>query len=189
MYKVASVDIETLGLNSDNCSIIEFGCVLDDYVTPLADLPRYRRLLFPEDWIFKGEPYAMAMNHKILKAIDDWKSGNNVDDQNQTIPETQLDESFSYFLKRNAAEDITIVGKNFANFDLLFLKKIGFGEFSKYHRRILDVGSLFYDPRIDKHVPGLDECLKRSKIEKQVEHTSIEDALDVLKCVRFKYGY
>jgi hypothetical protein len=172
MYKVASVDIETLGLNSDNCSIIEFGCVLDDYVTPLADLPRYRRLLFPEDWIFKGEPYAMAMNHKILKAIDDWKSGNNVDDQNQTIPETQLDESFSYFLKRNAAEDITIVGKNFANFD-----------------RILDVGSLFYDPRIDKHVPGLDECLKRSKIEKQVEHTSIEDALDVLKCVRFKYGY
>lgn len=205
-YKLASIDIETLGLDAENCNIIEFGCVLDDFRTPLDQLPRFRRLLYPKysqyngtDWVFKGEAYAMALNASLLKELADFQSkpypypGPNGNLDSWAEPEHELDSSFWHWLVQLSnpsleMEPINIVGKNFANFDLLFLKKIGFGRRTKYHRRILDVGSLYYDPTIDNNVPGLDECLKRAGIEKQVQHTSIDDALDVLKCVRYKYG-
>ena len=195
-YKVASIDIETLGLDARNCNIIEFGCVLDDYKTPLDQLPRFRRLLYPYNFVFKGEAYAMAMNAHILKIIGECEPYIRKDaiperylgiDFCDVISENRLDETFSYFLKKHEVENVTIIGKNFANFDLNFLKNIGFGNFTKYHRRILDVGSLFYNHKIDEHVPDLKECLRRAGIEKEIEHTSIADALDVLKCLRFTF--
>jgi len=179
-WKFVSIDIETLGLDENYCDIIEFGAVLDDLDTPLEDLPRYHCYLTNDKNRYQGEIAAMAMHGTIFKRIASREKGYNY------IPTDILDENFSSWLKEHGLDKIVIIGKNFANFDLKFLQKIGFGNSTNFHRRILDVGSMFYDSVKDIVPPNLEECLRRARVEKTVEHTAVEDALDVLRCVRYK---
>lgn len=181
-WKVVSIDIETLGLDEEYCDTIEFGAILDDLKTPLDQLPRFQTYLTKEDNRYRGEIYAMMMNAKIIERIALRTPGFTY------MPTDCLDESFSDWLKSHGVEKAVIVGKNFAGFDLKFLQKIGFGKTTKFFRRILDPGSMFYNPFIDAVPPDLKECLRRAGINKEIAHGAIEDALDVLQCVRYKYA-
>lgn len=181
-WKFVSIDIETLGLDSEYCDVIEFGAVLDDLKTPLDKLPRFQAYLTKEGDRYRGEIYAMMMNAKIIERIALRTPGFTY------IPDDCLDESFGNWLNSQGVAQAVIVGKNFSGFDLKFLHKIGFGNLTKFHRRVLDAGSMFYDPHIDTVPPDLKECLRRSGINKQISHGAIEDAIDVLRCVRYKYS-
>ena len=83
-------------------------------------------------------------------------------------------------------DKINIAGKNFANFDAKFLNKYGlFNDviLKKSRHRVLDVGSMYVMPE-DDCVPNLKQCLERAHIQKEVAHTSIDDALDVVNLIQ-----
>jgi len=179
--KFVSIDIETLGIDENYCDIIEFGAVLDDLNSPLQNLPKYHCYLTNDNNRYKGEVAAMAMHGKIFNRIASREKGYDY------IPTGLFCEHFASWLKSYGLDKIVIVGKNFANFDLKFLRKIDFENHINFHHRILDIGSMFYDSFKDSVPPDLKECLKRARVEKTVEHTAVEDALDVLRCVRYKH--
>ena len=184
--KYVSADLETLGLDSDWCDIIEFGAVLDDLeeLKPLEELPRFHAYLVKNQ--YKGEPYAMSMHSKILKRISDRESGYTY------ITPDKLGSAFKKFLINNGYEEhkqkvsINIAGKNFMSFDDHFLNNLpNFKKHINIRSRSLDPAILFFE-KGDQKLPSLGECLKRAGLEKEVSHTSIEDSLDVVKLIRKK---
>lgn len=185
--KYVSIDIETLGLNPHTCDVIEFGAVIDDFKTPIEKLPTFHCYLTKPGNIYKGEVYAMYMHSKtgIFERIAKREEGFYY------IPDDLLDGLFADWLYCEEEafkedEKIVVAGKNFSAFDLPFLKMLGFGTKTRLHHRTLDPGSMWFDPLTDETPPGLEECLKRAGIEKTVEHTAVEDAIDVIKCIRAK---
>ena len=124
----------------------------------------------------------MGMHSKILSRIA------NRDHGFTYTPYDLLDEVFASWLKTQgfeSEEKIVIAGKNFAAFDLLFLKRIWFGNKVKYSHRFLDPGSMFVTAS-DNQPPSLKECLFRSGLDKEIDHTALADAVDVIKCIRYK---
>jgi hypothetical protein len=97
------------------------------------------------------------------------------------------------FLSGNGVEEkygkykITPAGKNAAMFDLPFLKeKINdFGNVIFLHR-VLDPAVLYFDPKTDKVLPDSKLCMERAGIAGEVAHTALEDALAVVKLIRYK---
>lgn len=178
--RYVSIDIETLGLDWDWCDTIEFGAVIDDMTSRIEDLPRFHCYLTQPRNQYRGEAYAMAMHSKILYRIANRESGFTY------MPAENLDKVFAAWLKdQGIGDSITIAGKNFGMFDLRFLEKIGFGNETKYSHRVYDPASLFAQMD-DKKLPDLKTCLFRAGIDKEIEHTAVEDAIDVIKCIRYK---
>ena len=143
---------------------------------PVADRPNWKVVN-----ISHGDISATMMHAKIIERIALRTPGFTY------MPADCLDESFADWLNLHGVETPVIVGKNFTGFDLKFLQKIGFGKTTKFFRRVLDVGSMFYNPLMDAVPPDLKECLKRAGINKEIAHGAIEDAIDVLQCVRYKH--
>jgi hypothetical protein len=61
------IDLETTGLDDANCQILEFGAVIEDWVTPFEKLKSFRCYIYHDQIV--GEPYALAMNAAILKKM------------------------------------------------------------------------------------------------------------------------
>jgi len=188
-FSYVSIDIETLGLNPSACDMIEFGAVLETITCgptqlsapKLGDLPSFQCYFTKPDNIYSGEPYAMWLNSAILKRIADREKGH------QYIPASRLDEVFAKWLESKGIEGkVTVAGKNFQGFDMKFLERVGFGSKIKMHHRTLDPGSMFFDPAIHDALPSLKECLELCKVQKEVSHTAVEDAMDVVRCIRHR---
>lgn len=185
--KYVSIDLETTGLDVYADDILEIGAVIDDLKSPINELPRYRAVVGTSR--YKGHPYALHLNAKLFKEIVDGS------------PDVKLPRDaiwgFVNFLKDNGIDTSKIhaAGKNFANFDKPFLKNFydqnrhAIGPepcIMNFHHRSLDPGSMYLDPVIDKWIPGMEECMRRAGIEGEVAHTAVEDALIVIKLIRFK---
>lgn len=188
-----SIDIETLGLNNEYCDVIEFGAVIDNLSDPVDKLPRFHCYLTPpkDRTYYRGEPYAMAMHHVILSRIAAEQ------EPFKYYEPHDLGFYFAHWLedngyKRGCDDDpikIVVGGKNFASFDWNFLRKIdNFERWIKIHHRIMDPCMMYFDAKKDSLPPGLDECLKRAGISKSVQHTAVEDAIDVIRCLRYKWN-
>ena len=193
--KYISIDLETTGLDPINNDIIEFGAVLDDLnnMLPLEQLPKFHAYICKEE--YKGQPYALSMHPTIFRRIATKEEG-----YNYLYPNT-LGKSFLNFLIQNGYEldekngkqikrtVINVAGKNFGSFDLPFLNnKTNFSSSVKIRHRIIDPGILCLE-KGDKAVPGTKLCLERIGITKEVAHTTIEDALDVIQIVRAKLSH
>lgn len=176
-----SIDIETTGLNPDTCQILEFGAVLEDWQTPIHDLPKFHRYIVHDTII--GEPFALQMNAAILKKIATHQPG---DPDYCTID--QLAGQFKDWLLgfHDTRQRITPAGKNFAGFDRQFLKPYGFDKF--FHHRTLDPAPLFWHPAVDDKLPDLKTCLQRAGLDGLVSHTAIDDACAVVHVVRYAIG-
>lgn len=183
-----SIDLETLGTDPETCDVIEFGAVIDNLEDDIDKLPRYHCYL-PKD-LYRGQPFAMAMHSKILHRIAVREKGYTY------MPPEILGEDFRRWLKNNGIEidpcygpaEIVVAGKNFSGFDRDFLRLIpNFTDHISVFRRVLDPVSSFYSPKTDDKPPSLEECLKRAGIDKTVSHNAIDDALDVIKCMRYIY--
>jgi oligoribonuclease (3'-5' exoribonuclease) len=184
--RYASIDLETLGLDPDYCDVVEFGCVLDDLneLKPLQELPQFHCYVTKPRDRYQGEVYAMYMHSKskIFERIAKREEGYSY------IPHDLVDEVFSEWLDEQGWEGkLVVAGKNFSAFDMRFLRRMGFGTHTKLHHRTLDPGSMYFNPKIDEVPPGLEDCLKRAGTEKSVDHTAVEDAMDVIRCIRAKY--
>ena len=187
--KYISIDLETTGLNPKTNDILEFGAVLDDLTQqkPLDELPRFHAYIRMEE--YTGQPYALSMHPQILRKIA------TREEPYQYLVPNSLGKMFQRFLVKNGYElekgrfvRINVAGKNFGTFDLRFLdEQTNFRDSIRISHKILDPGILYLNYG-DETIPGLQECLLREGIKKEIAHTAIEDALDVIKLIRAKLG-
>lgn len=191
-----SIDIGTLGLNPDTCDVIEFGAVIDDLKSPLDALPKFHCYLFKDN--YRGEPYAMSMNVDSLKKIANQDSSSNY------LKPNMLDSVFSTWLINKGfpfetefcnknyeyikVVKPTVAGKNFVSFDLQFLTRLpNWGETVQVRHRFLDPAILYFDPLTMEDPPDLETCLSLAGIKKELKHNALDDAIDVVRCLRHKW--
>ena len=68
-----SIDIETTGLNPDNCQVLEIGAIIDHGVTPIEDCPTFHG--YVDHGLILGEPFAISMHATILRRIATHEEG------------------------------------------------------------------------------------------------------------------
>lgn len=188
--KYVSIDIETTGLNPDRNQIIEFAAVIDDLVSPVDKLPKFHLYIMHKDYVVS--PYTAILHRRIFEKFENNKLTDypqeSIDANKETfIVQEDLEFYFSNFLFKNGYKvpmQITVAGKNFATFDLLFIKKLNWQKI-KFNRRMLDPAILYMD-KSDETLPNTEECLKRANINKKVSHAALDDALDVVNLIRNK---
>ncbi len=177
-----SIDLETTGLNPETCQVIEFAAVLADTSSPgrpVELLPSYSTYVTHP--IYQGEPYALGMHAeawtRIAKKTPGWSY----------LPVGLLMKDFHcWLLDQGITSPITPAGKNFGSFDLNFLRKFP-GMEDLFGHRVLDPGSMYFDPAVDQKIPDLRTCLRRAGIDKPIAHTALEDALDVVSVLNYKF--
>jgi hypothetical protein len=195
-----SLDIETTGLNPLTCDVLEIGALLEDTENPAGreKLPTFHKYLWRD--VYRGEPYALAMNAHIFKKILELKKSEGVGGmygEDHTLTDmTHMWGHFNQWILKHKSvfpegsfendkrPTLTVAGKNVAGFDLPFLKN---AFMPKFHHRVIDPGMMYFDPRNDKVVPDLKECKKRAKLPEVVSHEAMDDAWDVIQLVRTKY--
>lgn len=190
MKPYVSIDIETTGLDPDDCQIIQFGAVVDDLVSPLELLPRFEVLVLNRNDEYCGSSFALNMNRDILSRISDTHQKiekQQAQDLSKFCFQDELGPRFANWLQSHIPEggSITVAGKNFSGFDKLFLENINFFEFIKVRHRVIDVGSMYWQVSSDGTVlPNLKQCMERAGLEGEVLHTALDDALVVTKLIR-----
>jgi len=192
------IDVETTGIDESYCQVIEFGAVIEDWVTPIEKLKSFRCYVYHDQIV--GEPYALAMNATILKklakvqrAFEDVLPGDAPkvigDDLELYVRPRWLVVEFKRWLKMygiDVKQPILAAGKNFAGFDKPFLKRVENFDLKFFHRAI-DPGMSYWNPDIDKVPPSTEECKKRAGIDGEVKHTTVEDAIEVIKLIRARH--
>lgn len=177
-----SIDIETLGLGM-YAPIIELGAVAADWLSGEI-IGKFHTYVCHNSYT-NCEPYAMSMHPKILRRIATKEKGY----QYTTL--SKLTESFHNFLFNNTSfSKVVVAGKNAAGFDLPRLEAQcpGWVENIKprLSHRVIDPGSLFWNPATDEILPDTQTCLERCGMDREVQHTALEDAMDVVDMV-FKH--
>jgi hypothetical protein len=190
--KIASIDLETTGLDWEFCQVIEFGAVIEEAgmgtPVPVEDLPTFHAYLVRER--YQGEPYALAMHAAIFRRIAQREPGFLY------IGEEELGPLFRDFLiKHGYARDkddgrvaVTCTGKNYGMFDDRFLGKIpSWKRALRAKHRVLDVGSRYFDPYTDADIPDTAECLRRAGVDPTVRHEAVGDARNVIRMLRHSW--
>jgi len=209
--KIVSIDLETTGLDPENCQILEFGAIIEDTEKklPFEELPKFKRVIYHEE--IKGSAFALNMNVRLLKAIADYKSKcdsfSNGKVSQEEIKEyiksnnittlKNLASEFYQFLEPNFIEGpnlrmkkitINVAGKNFGMFDYNFIKHIPEIEsVVGFSSRVIDPAILCVDWKNDFRLPGLNDCKQRHGIEGAVTHDALDDAWDVIQVLRKFY--
>lgn len=186
--RYVSIDLETTGLDPTTCQIVEFGAVIEDLgnLKPVESLPTFHAYVLSDDGTYRGEPYALSMHAEIFRRIAKKEPG-----WNYLLP-IELASRFRVFLDNNGIPltkngniSVAAGGKNFAAFDLPFIKRHipmnGVGVF--FHHRCVDPGMLFLDPTMEK-IPDSKQCMELAEITGEVSHTAVEDAQMVVRLVR-----
>ena len=177
-----TIDIETTGLNPENCQVLEIGAVIDDGTTPIEDCPTFH--CYVDHGLILGEPFAVSMHSAILRRIATHEEGYTY------LQPWEVATRFRDFLKEHGLdlenEKIVVAGKNYARFDSRFLSKITkWDEYIKVHHRILDPAALYWQPEIDGvELPDTKTCMERAGIAGDVAHTAVEDAQVVVRLIR-----
>jgi oligoribonuclease (3'-5' exoribonuclease) len=183
--KYVCIDIETTGLDPVNHQILQFAAVIrdtDKMSEPLSESPTM--VCYVEHENYHGQPYALAMNSKILSELA--KSEEKRD--NKTVNNQDLAWALYTFLSANGysksekSKRISFIGagKNYGTFDLQFLKNLpDWDLYLKADSRVLDPAILFLKPT-DKILPGLKNCLQRIGINKEISHNALEDVHDTI---------
>lgn len=195
--KYFSIDLETTGLDWDNHQILEFGAIFEDTDNPKSyEDSEKLHVIFRHKQI-TGDPYALQMNNRLLRIIAGvdplpegctfWTQSNYMED----VISNFLSLSFAPWAKKLLGEKtnfrVNVAGKNFAAFDLNFLRphiddSLPTGKL--FNHRILDVGSMFANSG-DVSLPNLTECLKRTGYDEPTDlHSALGDCWDVIRSVR-----
>lgn len=187
--KYASIDLETTGLIAEECQTLEIGAIVAntrDPKLPIESLPTFHCYIWHP--IVKGDPFAMALNARILKEIAGKRpyqqpefasDGTPIYTSKQAVQalKTFLIGCFGQFKSINAA------GKNFNSLDRAFLIALD-PEFREAIRhRALDPAILFATAD-DEGLPDTKTCLERAGLPTTVTHKALEDAADIVRLIR-----
>ena len=187
-HRYVSIDIETTGLDENTCQVLEVGAVIDDWKSDIGSLPTFR--CYVDNGTIVGEPYALSMHPKIFYFL---ATGEVLDGEPEEVPvfgPEDVAQQMLMWLVCNGLnpneKKLTVAGKNYGAFDHQFLKRLPYfaGHIRMQHRYI-DPGSLYFDPWSDDAPPNTATCMKRAGIEGEVAHTAVEDALTVVKLIRY----
>lgn len=198
--KYVSGDLETTGLIPNTHRIIEFAFVIDDlaHQRPVETLPAIHGFVRNSDNMFWGNG-ALEM---FAPRIAEYNAAPKIDaaDVVKTILNFLPAFLIMDFAKRSQTQGfdsykvlteqkVTFAGKNFASFDRPFLQWLPEGErlSNIMHHRFIDPGSMYLEPK-DVTVPSTSECLKRANIGGKVSHRALDDARDVVRLIRHKFG-
>lgn len=195
--KFVSIDIETTGLDPENCQTLQIGAVIEDTrkIKEIDALPKFQCII--EHSQISGSPFALNMNSGILAKIGELERADREDRSEirkkyNIIPANLVAKSFRMWLEANGIasnEDspisITVAGKNFASFDKPFLQKLpGWSSQIRVQSRIIDPAVLCMDWENDISLPNLETCMQRSHVEGKVTHDALQDAVDVIRVMR-----
>jgi oligoribonuclease (3'-5' exoribonuclease) len=186
--KYVSLDLETTCLDPKQSDrILQVSMIVEDTenIKPLDKLPHFTCFVAPKT--ITGDAYALGMNGWILDIISGRAKGNH--------PIYKGDDwiaAAGKFLYQNFKNEfhsgkfkIPVAGKNVASFDLQFLPS----ELSSlFHYKTIDPTSVFWEPNKDGKLLGLYEIKEKLGIKGEVTHDAYDDALDVIKTLRKKYG-
>ena len=199
--KYISLDLETTSLIPNPNHIIMASMIVDDTDpnselggTPAENLPHFTAFVKQYDETgenYHGQAGAMAMNAWIFKILSDSKETPPYPiHQNRERPDNKLrsfEEAACSFINEHfrGADGkfgrATLAGKNVMGFDLQFLPpKLK----SKFRHRAIDVGTLMWLPS-DELIPDLKTCKERCNINTPVAHDAYQDALDVIRVIRY----
>ena len=181
-----SIDIETTGIDPENCQILEIGAVIDNCKDAIEDCPTFHG--YVDNGTLVGEPYALSMHPIILRRIAVKERGFDY-----LRPEYVVDHFLQFLRENNLKPErskISVAGKNYAGFDARFLSKIdGWDGYINTDHRVIDPGMMYWDHKIDGMVlPDMKTCMKRAGIDGDVAHTAVEDARVVCMLIRRKLG-
>lgn len=180
MNKYVSIDLETTGLDHRTCQILEVGMVVEDWVTPIDDLPVFQCYVDHKE--IRGDPYGLWMNIDIIMSLA------RRDTDVLIVPECSVKLGIETFLRYHFDnQKITVAGKNFAGFDARFLEPYNLNV--EFNHRIIDPVMLYWDPKIDDSIlPNLSKCVGRAGIPGIVTHNAVDDAKLVIQLVRDYYS-
>lgn len=181
MYPYVSIDLETTGTKGW-CQILEVGAVVEDWKTPVADLPHFHAYILNGDMIY-GEPFALQMNAEILRRIAKPKQW----PQYKFLDAYDLMPALKEWLAQHDIDPsrVTAAGKNFAGFDRPFLTALDpEAEHVKFHYRCIDPALFYWRPWEEDVPPNTATCLKRAGFPPDVKHTAVEDARQIIELVR-----
>lgn len=194
--RFVSIDIETTGLDPEQCQVIEFGAVIDDWLNPLDVQPEFHCYVKHE--IYQGEPYALSMHAEIFRRIATQEDGYTYLYPGQVAPKF-----YDWALENGAVQvkddappidspdfnvhkhyhKLNVAGKNFASFDRDFLMRMPRSDCFKFRHRTIDPAMSFWNPFTDKGLPNTELCMERAGIAGDVAHTAIEDAKVVIRLI------
>ena len=178
--RYVSIDIETTGLNPENCQILEIGAVIEDWISPILSLPHFHCLVKHDHYC--GQAQALAMHGAIFELLTDDEP------QLMVLRPKDVYSHFSHWLAQNdLTGTVTPAGKNFAGFDKQFLYRLpGFKH--RFSQRTIDPAMLYWNPETDDKLPDTKTCLERADLSTEILHVALDDAECVIKLVRKYYG-
>lgn len=171
---VASIDVETTGLDPEKAELLSVGCVIFDTAYPEYAPDVEVEFFVRHDYLI-GHPTALVMNIELIK---------HCQDTDRLILKEIGDKLLSIFSRHLR---VVFAGKNFASFDRLFLEaNIHTWPKIQAHggHRTLDPGSM-YMLRGDPSPPNLRDCCVRAgvKFDPDLAHTALYDAQCVARCI------
>ena len=167
-----SIDLETTGLKK-TCQILEIGAVSSDLLSTFH--------CYVDNGTVKGEPYALSIHSTILRRIATKEEG-----YVYLKPEEVVDAFREWLYDCKIGEPITAAGKNFAAFDLPFLRQLPGWPDKLIRHRIIDPGNLYWCPRIDgERLPCTEACMERAGMVGEVAHTAVADAQVVIQLIEY----
>jgi oligoribonuclease len=83
-----SIDVETTGLDPENCQILSIGAVIEDTLNPLPfeELPKFHAIIKREN--VSGSIFALNLNRDLIQAMKDYSEARTEDEKKQ------IEESF-----------------------------------------------------------------------------------------------
>lgn len=109
--KYLSIDIETTGIDSENCEILSIGAILEDTenILPFEEIPKFHCAINRRT--IKGEMFATNMNRDLIQKIVHYQSASDQDEKNdlvhmtgmQFIPEEEVVQEFYWWLYKHDA--------------------------------------------------------------------------------------
>ena len=190
--KYVSIDLETTGLDTSRCDILQFGAVIEDTENqlPIDELPTLNLLVGPPHSVghYRAELGALVMNAKLIERIKNEGGIDPIEIEPRFVQfvEEHLDKD--YYISLGPPPLVNLAGKNFNTFDRHFLNELHW-DWSQYHRRVLDPAMLWWRPEEDESLPGMELCMERAGIKASdfgdgELHDAVTDAKIVIALVR-----
>lgn len=157
---------------------------------PVEDLPRFHCYVLPPSGSgYRGDPIALQMNAEIIAKVANYQKLRDKNDllENYLIPEHVCPKIKEFLNEQNLRlfvnpRAVVAAGKNFSNFDKLFLQNLPQWDIRFKHRTLDPMMYFIQSDDIDP--PDLRTCKYRARLGSEVAHTAIEDCYDVIKLIR-----